>query len=92
MDKTEKRTAEDMYSNVVGRPGIHKDLPLHINATGEYLRKDIVLTAMQEYAAQELDAYKARLKKRITDWNSTSIEEVPPSYSWKDIFELIDTI
>lgn len=45
----------------------------------------------EQNAAHSFDD-KARLKKRITDWNSTSIEEVPPSYSWRDIFELIDKL
>lgn len=67
MEKTEKRTDEEIYKHVVAHTGNHKDLPLHINATGEYLRKDIVLITMHEYAAQEVADYKAKLRAKVMD-------------------------
>lgn len=54
-----------------------------------------IVVAMQEYAAQQVAAERERIKKelrsRITFWNSAT-QKKEPKYSYKSIFELIDSL
>lgn len=43
---------ENIYKEVLEAPGSHQISPIHCNSNGEYLRKDLVFKAMDEYAKE----------------------------------------
>ena len=47
--------------------------------------------AAEAYSNQQLAEYKEKLKSRIIFWNAASTED-EPCYSYKSIFELINTL
>lgn len=55
MEKTEKRTAEEILDNLI------EDRPFNVGV------RETSIKAMHEYAAQELAEYKARLKEAISE-------------------------